>query len=298
LLALGVDIGGTKIAAGLVTSGATLELLRRHVVPTRAQEGFDVSIGQLWAAIDGILNSDVTAIGICAPGPLNPKTGVVLNPPNLPGWRDVPLARIVSERYDIPCSIENDANAAGLAETHYGAAIGYSSVLYVTISTGIGTGIVLNGRIYHGKNGAAGEGGHVTIDYRGRQCCCGVPGCIEAIASGTALAEKGRNPSTLTDADLDELTEALAAWLGSCISLLDPEIIVIGGGLTNIGAPLFDRLRRQVPSRTINQFASATPIVPARLAGNVGILGAAAVVSSHGAQTLPPTPCSPIPGRA
>ena len=282
-----MDIGGTKVAAGLVSSGSTLELLRTHFVPTLAQDGFETSLKQLWSAIDTVLDSSAQAIGICAPGPLNPKTGVVLNPPNLPGWRDVPLARMVSERYGLPCRIENDANAAGLAETYYGAARGYSSVLYVTISTGIGTGIILNGRIYHGKNGAAGEGGHVTIDYRGRACGCGVPGCIEAIASGKALADLGRNPSALSREELDDLIEALAAWLGSCISLLDPEIIVVGGGLTNIGEGLFSRLRSAVPSRTINQFASNTPIVPAQLAANVGILGAAATVLSYETQTLP-----------
>jgi glucokinase len=298
LIALGVDIGGTKIAAGLVSCGSTLELLHSQFVPTRAQDGLATSLAQLWSAIDAVRDARVEAIGICAPGPLNPKTGVVLNPPNLPGWRDVPLAAIVADRYGLPCRIENDANAAGLAEAHYGAAKGFSSVLYATISTGIGTGIILNGRIYHGKNGAAGEGGHVTIDYRGKRCRCGVPGCIEAIASGKALADTGRNPSTLSDAELDELTEALAAWLGSCVSLLDPEIIVIGGGLANIGDPLFSRLRRAVPARTINQFAAETPIVPALLAANVGILGAAAAVLSHETQTLPSTSSSPTLSRA
>jgi len=298
-----VDIGGTKIAAGLVSSdlvssGPTLGLLRTQFVPTLALEGFETSLRQLWSAIDAVIDSSAQAIGICAPGPLNPKTGVILNPPNLPGWRDVPLAGLVSERYGLPCRVENDANAAGLAETHYGAARGFSSVLYVTISTGIGTGIILNGRIYHGKNGAAGEGGHVTINYRGRACGCGVPGCIEAIASGKALAELGRNPSALTNAELDELIEALAAWLGSCISLLDPEIVVIGGGLTNIGHTLFSRLRGAVPSRTINQFASATPIVPAQLAANVGILGAAATVLSYETQTLPSTSSGSAVSRA
>lgn len=289
LLVLGVDIGGTKIAVGRVSSEPSLQLLQTYVVPTRADEGYAASLQQLWNAIDSLIEDRVQAIGICAPGPLNPKTGVVLNPPNLPGWRNIPLAQMTSERYGLPCRIENDANAAGLAETHYGAAIGYSSVLYVTISTGIGTGIVLNGRIYHGKNGAAGEGGHVTIDYRGRQCVCTVPGCIEAIASGSALRDKGIDPTALTPDQFDDVTEALAAWLGSCISLLDPEIIVIGGGLAQIGEPLFQRLRQAVPARTINQFASETPIVPAQLAANVGILGAAAVVLNHETQTLSST---------
>jgi glucokinase len=267
-LVLGVDIGGTKIAAGRVNSRAELE--SGVEAPTRAREGFDVAIAQVYAAIDGQLNPSVSSIGVAAPGPLNPKTGVILNPPNLPGWRDVPLAELISKRYRLPCRVENDANAAGLAEALFGAGRGASVVFYSTISTGIGSGIVIDGKVYHGKNGAAAEGGHVTIDYRSPVICnCGTPGCIEALASGTAIERDGGY-------DLDELAAKLGAWLGSVISLLDPDVIVIGGGVSRIGEPLFDRLRREVPRRTINQFASQTPIVPAALGADVGIIGAAA----------------------
>jgi glucokinase len=284
---VGVDVGGTKIAAGLVNGAA--QLLDSTWRPTLAGEPLETSLEQLYEAIQGCLAPNVTAIGICAPGPLNPKTGVVLNPPNLPYWRNLPLARLVEERFGVPCRVENDANAAGLAETLFGAARGYDSVLYVTLSTGIGTGIILNGKIYHGKNGAAAEGGHVTIDYRSPFVCnCGVPGCIEALASGTAIASRtgvsaerlgtaigAGDPSALLI--LDETADMLSAWLGSLISLLDPQIIVIGGGVARIGEPLFSRLRARVPSRTINRFADQTLIVPAALAGDVGVLGAAAV---------------------
>ncbi len=284
---LGVDIGGTKIAAGIVSESA--EVLRLLTVPTKAADGFEASIGQVFAAIEGCLRDDVTAIGICAPGPLNPKTGVVLNPPNLPGWRNVPLAALVSERFGLRCRVENDANAAGLAEALFGAARGFSSVFYVTLSTGVGAGIIFDGKIYHGKNGAAAEGGHVTIDYASDAICnCGAPGCIEVLASGTAIARKGLTPEQVSQGVaqsdpratriLDETSVMIGAWLGSMISLLDPDIIVIGGGVARIGEPLFSRLRRIVPTRTINQFASSTPIVPAQLAGNVGVIGAASVV--------------------
>jgi glucokinase len=284
---LGIDIGGTKIAAGVVNDRA--EIVRSVTVPTRASEGYEVSIGQVYRAIEECLGGEAAAIGICAPGPLNPKTGVVLNPPNLPGWRNVPLAELVARRFRLPCRVENDANAAGLAETLFGAARACSSVLYVTLSTGIGAGIILDGKIYHGKNGAAAEGGHVTIDYASDVICnCGTPGCIEALASGSAITRSGSTPEqiargvaeddALSLSTLDEICTMLGAWLGSMISLLDPEIIVIGGGVARIGQPLFSRLRRIVPTRTINQFAAQTPIVPAQLAENVGILGAAAVV--------------------
>jgi len=284
---LGIDVGGTKIAAGLVTEQA--EILHSEVAPTRAGEVYAVSLGQVYAAIRACLSPEVRAIGICAPGPLNPKTGVVLNPPNLPGWRDVPLAGLVSREFGLPCSLENDANAAGLAETRFGAARGCSSVFYITLSTGIGTGIILDGRIYHGKNGQAGEGGHVTIDYQSAERCgCGLPGCIEALASGTALARRGLAPEKLAAAAqagdaaslevLEELAQRLGAWLGGMISLLDPDVVVIGGGLSRMGEPLFARLRRIAPQRSINQFAASTPIVPAQLGERVGILGAASVV--------------------
>lgn len=287
---LGVDIGGTKIAAAVVNENA--EISGSATLPTRASEGFDVSYKQLRRIIKESLRDGVSAIGICAPGPLNPKTGVVLNPPNLPGWRNIPLAAEIAKEFGLPCRVENDANAAGLAEVRFGAARGFSSAFYVTWSTGIGAGIILDGKIYYGKNGAAGEGGHVTVDYLSQTVCnCGTPGCVEALASGGAIARRlNRSPEEIGRAAaqgdalaiqvLDEMCLTVGAWLGSMISLLDPEIIVIGGGISQIGEPLFERLRRIVPTRTINQFADSTPIVPAQLGANSGILGAAAVVLS------------------
>ncbi len=285
---LGIDIGGTKIAAGIVSESA--ELVDVVTVPTRAAQGYEASIAQVHFAIRSVLRSEVRAIGIASPGPLNPKTGVVINPPNLPGWRDVPLAGIVQVEYSLPCRVENDANAAGLAEARFGAGRGRSSVFYATLSTGIGAGIIIDGKVYHGKNGQAAEGGHVTIDWRSRDLCnCGLPGCIEALASGTAILRRyGQAPEDIVraaaagdekaSATLDEVCEMLGAWLGSIVSLLDPDIIVIGGGMSQIGEPLFSRLRRIVPQRTINRFAADTPIVPAELGMNAGVLGAAATV--------------------
>jgi glucokinase len=278
MLVIGVDIGGTKIAAAQVLRANPVEPRNSIVRLTRAADGFEVSFAEVLAAIEQCLTPEVRAIGICAPGPLNPRTGVVINPPNLPGWLNIPLANLVWERFHLPCRVENDANAAGLAEALFGAAAGYDNVFYATLSTGIGAGIILNGRIYHGRNGAAAEGGHVTIDYRSNSVCnCGVPGCIEALASGTALAKRGLDPAALNDGELDEIATMLGAWFGSIVSLLDPDIIVVGGGVSRIGEPLFHRLRQIVPRRTINQFAASIPIVPAHLAEHVGVLGAASV---------------------
>jgi glucokinase len=267
---LGVDIGGTKIAAGLVNERAEVSSVRSF--PTLANQGYGTSIGQVWAAIEGSLHPQVKAIGICAPGPLNPKTGVVLNPPNLLGWHNVALAQMAQDRFGIPVRVENDCNAAGLAEARFGAAKGCNSVFYAAIGTGIGSGIILDGKIYHGKNGAAAEGGHVSIDYRSETVCrCGSRGCIEALASGHVLERIGAY-------DLNEIALQLGAWLGSVVSLLDPDIIVLGGGVSRIGEPLFERLRAIVPTRTVNPYAGELPIVPAYFGENAGIVGAAAVV--------------------
>jgi glucokinase len=269
-MVLGVDIGGTKIATGIVNPRA--EVSRTRSVPTLANEGYDVSIRQVWGAIEESITGDVTAIGICAPGPLNPKTGVILNPPNLPGWRNVALQQMAQARFGLRVRVENDCNAAGLAEARFGAAKGCSSVFYAAIGTGIGSGIILDGKIYHGKNGAAAEGGHVSIDYQSATPCrCGSKGCIEALASGHVLEQMGAF-------DLNNLAIQLGAWLGSIVSLLDPDIIVIGGGVARIGEPLFERLRKIVPGRTINPYAAELPIVPAKFGVEAGIVGAAAVV--------------------
>jgi len=268
-MVLGVDIGGTKIATGIVNQRA--EVSRARSVPTLANQGYDVSIRQVWGAIEESITGDVKAIGICAPGPLNPKTGVVLNPPNLPGWRNVALQEMAQARFGLRVRVENDCNAAGLAEARFGAAKGCKNVFYAAIGTGIGSGIILDGKIYHGKNGFAAEGGHVSIDYRSETVCrCGSWGCIEALASGHVL-DKGSY-------DLNEIAAQLGAWLGSVVSLLDPDIIVIGGGVAGIGEPLFERLREIVPRRTVNPYAGELPIVAAKFGAEAGIVGAAAVL--------------------
>jgi len=132
--------------------------------------------------------STIHGIGICSPGPLDPKTGVVINPPNLPCWRNYPLASETSRIYQLPVRVDNDGNAAALAEALWGAGYGYRNVFCTTIGTGIGAGMVFDGEVYHGRTGAAGEGGHMSIDYRGPSCGCGKPRCIEVLASGPAIA--------------------------------------------------------------------------------------------------------------
>src|SRR5271168_1675629 len=190
---LGVDIGGTKVAVGLVDRGGNI--LTQGRKPMVANGTAEAGLAAVTSAIDSMMSpgGGIRSIGICAPGPLDPKTGVVLNPPNLPCWRNFPLAGKIADKYHLPVKVDNDANAAALAETRWGAARGFRYVFYATIGTGIGTGIVLDGRIYRGNTGAAGEGGHVSIDYRGPRCKCGKLGCIEILAAGPAIGARARS---------------------------------------------------------------------------------------------------------
>src|SRR5579871_5610890 len=189
--ALGVDIGGTKVAVGLVDHEGNIVAQTRK--PMIANGSAEAGLQAVIDAIDSLTGTtQFHRIGVCAPGPLDPKTGVVLNPPNLPCWRNFPLGAKLAEKYEHPVKVDNDANAAALAETRWGAARGYHYVFYGTVGTGIGTGIVLDGRIYHGYTGAAAEGGHVTIDYHGPVCNCGKLGCIEILAAGPAIGKRAR----------------------------------------------------------------------------------------------------------
>jgi glucokinase len=309
---LGVDIGGTKVAVGLVDAeGGILTQQRKPMIATgTAEAGLDAVI----AAIDSVLSTEgdkVRGIGICAPGPLDPKTGVVLDPPNLPCWRNFPLAEKISAKYRVPVKVDNDANAAALAETRWGAARGYRFVFYATIGTGIGSGIVLDGAIYYGKTGAAGEGGHVSIDYKGPVCNCGKRGCIEVLASGTAIGARARarlvsEPSrksaildlanghlssvtsekvaqaytqgdTLAGEILSETVDLLIPWLGNIVDLLDPDVLVFGGGASVMLKPFFDDILRGLPRWCINPRASEIPLLMAHYGADAGIAGGAAL---------------------
>lgn len=315
---IGVDIGGTKIATGLVSREG--KLAQKVVLPTMANKGIKTSLDQVYNSIDRLLSltkakkSNIKGIGVCAPGPLDPLKGIVHNPPNLPGWKEVPLAELIRKKFKKRTKIENDANAAGMAEAIWGAAKGYRHIFYVTVSTGIGTAVIIDGKIFHGKNGMAGEGGHVTINYdeKSGTCGCGNRGCIESLASGPYTVKRvirkiKKNPRLKTSipdmADgesknitmvtigeaaregdkfaIDAIKEQghlLGVWLGSMINLLDPEVIVIGGGVSLLGSMLFKEIRKSAVEHTINIFARKTPIVQAKLKRDVGIFGAASIL--------------------
>jgi len=312
-LFLGIDLGGTKIAAGVVDRGG--RILARQYRQTEASEGPQAVLRclidattQLLAA-DGIDLSRVSAIGVAAPGPIDARRGVVTAPPNLPGWHDVPLGRMIQEEFSLPTYLENDANAAALAEHRFGAGRGVDHMIYVTASTGIGGGFILDGRLYRGATGAAAEVGHMTILPHGPRCGCGNRGCLEALASGTAIAREARERvargvptliAELAEGDLDRITAQMVAqaaeqgdaeareiietamiYLGvgmaNLVNVLNPQVLVIGGGLTKMGPRLFDPVRRAVDRQAFPATASAVEIKRAELGEEVGLLGAAAV---------------------
>ena len=259
--------------------------------------------------------AEITGIGACAPGPMDVKRGILYNPPNLEGWQDLALRDMLEERFEVDVCVDNDANAAGLAEALWGAGKGFDHVFYATVSTGIGTGIILNqsdpprqerdGRRRGPRNHSMrGHGRPVQLRQHGlhRVVClrhlCGKegtgrrwrqlpekPALLEKETGGDwdgltmkHLASAARQGDAFSRGMIEEAGTRLGIWLGSIVSLLDPDIIIIGGGVSQAGEPLFEAIRKELPRRTINPFAAETPVVKAKLEQDVGIFGAAALV--------------------
>jgi glucokinase len=315
-LVIGVDVGGTKVAAGLVGPEGTIMCQSRipmvcDAAPESGLEAVKSAIESASAQARKAVGAHrlIHAIGICSPGPLDPKAGIVLNPPNLPCWRNFPLVSEVARIYRVKVKLDNDANAAALAEAKWGAGRGCPNLLYVTIGTGIGTAIVLNGHLYHGRTGAAGEGGHLSIDYRGPRCGCGKAGCIEALAAGPAIARRAQGKveggvrssmvelaggrieeissqivgqaysagDAVATEVLHETVTLLAFWLGNLIDLLDPDVIIIGGGVASMLKPFFTEIRERLPGCCINSRCQEIPILPAQYGEDAGVAGGAAL---------------------
>jgi glucokinase len=308
---IGVDVGGTKVAAGLVDCSGKIHCQSRTpMVANDAARG----LAAVSTAINELLNGSGTrqtpAIGVCAPGPLNPTTGIVINPPNLPAWHNFPLADELRSLYpNTTIKIDNDANAAALAESKWGAGRGYRNLFYATIGTGIGAGLVFDGQIYHGRTGSAVEGGHQGIDPRGPLCPCGKRGCIEVLAAGPAIARRAREKLShaaksalleMTGGDAQGITSEMVAkaywagdgiakevmketldllgyWLGNVIDLVEPDVIVIGGGVSSMLAPFLEEIRARWTGACLNPYPQEIPLVLAHYKEDAGIAGAAAL---------------------
>lgn len=314
---IGVDIGGTTCAVGAVPfEGGEPRAL--HTAPTDASEGGEAVVARLARMVEDTLDGleeetghgrdRVAGMGIGSPGPLDRDRGVVVETPNL-GWRDFPLRDLLSDAVELPATLDNDANCATFGEWWVGAGRDVGSVVGLTLGTGIGGGIVLEGEILHGVSDVAGEIGHMTVRFDGRRCKCGNRGCLEAYASGPNIAARavegvreGREsilldlvddgPGAVTAATvydaivrgdgyarevMTETARILGAGIASLLNLLNPEVVVIAGGVTRAGDHLFEPLRDEVRSRAFRRAVEACRIVPARLPETAGVIGAAGV---------------------
>ena len=309
---IGIDIGGTKLSVVLADGKAAL--LRKIKEPTHADKGPQyviakiIEMAQAILAQSGLTVAQVSCLGVSCPGPVDPQTGAIFEPPNLPGWKDIPLKKILEERLHIPARFENDANAAALAEYYYGAGQGCHNMVYLTMSTGIGGGLILDGRLYRGSQGMAGEVGHQTLLPYGPLCGCGKRGCLEALCSGTGLTRWMREEAKvqpdsliykLVKGDLGKLSPvvlikaaqagdklALDIWnqagfflgwgLANLVNVLNPDIIILGTIAIHAGELLLAPTRRSLTRHVLHQIP-LPPIVTAKLGDNTGDYGAIAI---------------------
>jgi len=313
---IGVDLGGTNVVVGALPVDGSREIGLR-TLPTRADLGADGVTDRIAAMIENVIldirretgaeRDDILGVGIGSPGPLDRQSGVVIVTPNL-GWRDYPLRAEISRRVGLRATLDNDANCATLGEWWCGAAKGGSNVIGMTLGTGIGGGVILEGRLYHGASDAAGEIGHTSIESNGRRCKCGNYGCLEAYCSGPAIAERAREAlqseiSPVIDrvlgGDLSRLTAQvvydaaregdlvarevvrdtarfLGTGLSNLINIFNPDTVVLAGGVTQAGDALMDPLRAEVKRRAFRPAVEACRIVLGSLPMSAGVVGAVA----------------------
>ncbi len=289
-LALGIDLGGTNLRAAVLESSGSV--LRRMSISTDAGGGPSVIIAQmlhLASALGGLEGID--AVGVSAPGPLDSGTGCIIAIPTLPGWENYPLRQVLAEKFARPVILENDGIAAAFGEWTYGAGRGLSHMVYVTVSTGIGGGVVADGRLLRGARGMAGHIGHMMISPDGPRCACGGTGCFEAHASGTAFSAEARKAgfadaravvkaARTGDAAAVALVEREADLLGygfaSLLHLYAPQRLVVGGGMSDALDLMQDRIMAQINRLAMPPFR-AVDVVRAALGDNCGLVGAAAL---------------------
>lgn len=304
---VGIDLGGTKINGALADLDG--KILSQYTLPTNAAEGEEPVLDRILTVIGEVIKQagksaeDVKSIGIGSPGPLDAKKGEIIETPNLP-FKNFPLVNAVVEKFGIPAHLDNDANVAAIGEFMFGAGKGTENIVYVTVSTGVGGGAILNGKIYRGNTSNALEVGHTTIVPDGPRCNCGNYGCVEALASGTAIGKQAREAvasgvqTTLSSYDnvtsyevfkeaekgdkvardiLDKSLTYLGVGIANIVINFDPEMVIIGGGVSQGGQIVFDKVREEVDKRCFKSMAEAVRIVPAALGTNAGVIGAVAL---------------------
>src|SRR5437868_11090476 len=302
---VGVDLGGTQLRVAVADDRGNLRTVVRRA--TEAARRRDHVIKRIVDAVKEAVEEDgppprkVAALGIGMPGPVDPSAGLVINPGNLPGFRNVPLNRILTRATGIPSFLHHDAHLAALGEHRRGAARGAGEVIYVTVSTGIGAGLILRGELYAGAHGIAGEVGHIVVQWDGPLCRCGNHGCVEAVASGTGIAHAARdaaprtpgsalhrieNPTpedvvraaragdVLANTILETAGTYLGIALGTLVNLFNPQLIVLGGSVLKAGRPLLQPMRRSMNASSWRASRRGLRIVRPALAGDAGLIGA------------------------
>jgi glucokinase len=311
--AIGIDIGGTKISLVLGTEKGKILARREIATGTRAKTKTCIKelVSQLRSLIQGfrVPSKKILGIGVGCPGAVNAWRGILPRSPNLPGWTGLPLKHILQKATGLPVKLANDANAAALAEYLFGGGRGASNFIYITVSTGVGGGIILNGRLYEGSGFVAGEVGHMCIVPDGKRCACGKRGCLEAYASGTSIAKDVRERMTpknkllwkafcgnkkisakqvgmaacegnsLAIESYQRAGDSLGIGIANLLNILNPEKVVIGGGVLKSAHKIFwQSMVRSVKQHAWPEAYSTTRIIRSKLRGSVGDLGALALV--------------------
>jgi len=320
-LILAVDIGGTSFRLALADERG--RILRRGSGPTRPEEGPERLLRRIKTKVEGLLidsgtRAMVKGVGVGAAGPLDLESGMLLHPPNLPGWHHVPLKSMLEESLGFPVWLRNDVDLGALGEHRFGAGRGFQQLIYLALGTGIGGGVILGGQLLSGTRVSAMEAGHMVVSPGGPRCNCGREGCLEALASGTAIARRAAERLSqgersqmleMVNGKVERITAELVAraahegdalarqvlqeageWLGigvvNLILLFDPEVVIIGGGVIGAGDFLLEPVRQAVKRWIVPYFEREVPVVRAQLGGDSNLMGAVALALDEISATI------------
>lgn len=312
---IGIDVGGTNVKIALVDEKG--RIIYSNSVPTRAEMGYEYTVNNIKQAIYDLLKEtkleakNIEGIGFGFPGQVDYKSGVVRLAPNIPGWVDVPIAKLIEDEFHIPTRVDNDVRCAALGELNFGAGKGCQNLICITVGTGIGSGLIINGKLVRGASNAAGEIGHIKLQmHDGPICGCGDTGCLEAFASGpsiVAMAEDyikgGKSTKFREMANSNDITpfivaeaakagdpvarriftimgEYIGIGMASVVNLLNPERIIVGGGVADAGEILMTPLKETLKKRAMKIAGEAVEVVPAQLGNTAGVIGASLLIES------------------
>lgn len=312
---IGIDVGGTNVKIALVDSNGKIGY--SNTIPTRAEMGYEYTINNMKQAIRDLMTEtklsakDIEGIGFGLPGQVDFKSGIVRLITNIPGWVEIPLAKMIEDEFHIPTRIDNDVRCAALGELNFGAGKGCQNLICITVGTGIGSGLIINGKLVRGASNAAGEIGHIKLQmHDGPICGCGDTGCLEAFASGPAIvamaeeyilggkstkyremangnditpfivAEAAKAGDAVAKRIFTKMGEYIGIGMASVVNLLNPEKIIIGGGVADAGDILLNPLKETIKNRAMKIAGETVEVVPAQLGNTAGVIGASLLIQS------------------